>query len=368
MGKIRERLNNIFPMPARSSDQRIRALEDALQRIADTQAELAERLERLQDTAEETKAMQEEAQETAAESAPMLTECKDMLGATDRGVQEITGGDVFRRIEFTQGKLLRLEELLQKNMLSLQAQRDSGEYRFIARMRALFPLLEVRSDKRFVRIGRHNDGGYVMLDDFEGRSAAYSIGIADDVSWDRDIAARGLDVYMYDHTIEGLPEENERFHFSRTGIGTKTDADDPLLRTLPEMMADNGHLDAYGMILKIDVEGAEWAVLGELDEEILKHFSQIVFEFHGLTDMKNEGIIRTAMEKLNRTHQLVHLHANNFGTYRLLGGAVLPELLEGTYLLRDEYEFAGKPQDVSTEQDEINCPYLADICLGNWDV
>ena len=96
-------------------------------------------------------------------------------------------------------------------------------------------------------------------------------------------------------------------------------------------------------------------------------FSQIVFEFHGLTDMKKEEHIRTAMAKLNKTHQLVHLHANNYGTYRLLGGVILPELLEGTYLLRSEYEFSGSPESVLTEQDEVNCPYLADIYLGKWN-
>lgn len=33
-----------------------------------------------------------------------------------------------------------------------------------------------------IRVGRNNDGGYVMVDDFDGIEAAYSIGINDDVS------------------------------------------------------------------------------------------------------------------------------------------------------------------------------------------
>lgn len=64
-----------------------------------------------------------------------------------------------------------------------------------------------------VRIGKDNDGGYIMPDDFgSDDKIAYSFGINDDVSWDKAMASRGYDVFMYDHTIDGLPEENPRFH------------------------------------------------------------------------------------------------------------------------------------------------------------
>ena len=66
-----------------------------------------------------------------------------------------------------------------------------------------------------LRIGRAYDGGYVMVDDFDN-CVAYSFGISDDVSWDFDIAKRGIDVYMYDHTIDSLPVYDERFHFFKT--------------------------------------------------------------------------------------------------------------------------------------------------------
>jgi hypothetical protein len=56
-----------------------------------------------------------------------------------------------------------------------------------------------------VRLGRFFDGGYVMLDAFDGVLAAYSLGINDDVSWDLDMAARGVPVFQYDHTIEAPP-------------------------------------------------------------------------------------------------------------------------------------------------------------------
>ncbi|MDR2776538.1 MAG: hypothetical protein LBB17_00620 [Puniceicoccales bacterium] len=53
-------------------------------------------------------------------------------------------------------------------------------------------------DKNLVRIGCDHDGGYIMVDDFGKCDAAYSFGIGNDVSWDLDIAKRGIDVFMYD--------------------------------------------------------------------------------------------------------------------------------------------------------------------------
>ena len=57
-------------------------------------------------------------------------------------------------------------------------------------------------DGKYLRIGRKNDGGYVLLDNFSDGSvkSAYSFGISNDVSWDEDIANLGIDVFMFDHT------------------------------------------------------------------------------------------------------------------------------------------------------------------------
>ena len=52
--------------------------------------------------------------------------------------------------------------------------------------------------KNFVRFGKPNDGGYVMVDNFKTSGVAYSFGINNDVSWDSDMATRGYEIFMYD--------------------------------------------------------------------------------------------------------------------------------------------------------------------------
>ena len=73
--------------------------------------------------------------------------------------------------------------------------------------------------KKRVLIGKKSDGCYVMLDDFENIKIAYSIGIKDIIQFDKALADKGIDVYIYDHTINKLPYSSEKFHWKKIGIG-----------------------------------------------------------------------------------------------------------------------------------------------------
>ena len=103
-----------------------------------------------------------------------------------------------------------------------------------------------------------------------------------DVSWDKDAASRGCEVFMYDHTIDTLPEENPHFHRAKLGIADGITRDSRL-KTLDELIAINHHEDERSMILKMDVEGAEWGFLERVSSETLSQFSQMSFEFHNIT-------------------------------------------------------------------------------------
>ena len=105
--------------------------------------------------------------------------------------------------------------LSSRNSKGLEGNQD---YKWGQTIRQLLSVMKVKKyGNNYIRVGKNNDGGYVMFNDFPADSIAYSFGINDDVSWDRDIAARDIDVFMYDHTIPGLPESNSRFHFFRNG-------------------------------------------------------------------------------------------------------------------------------------------------------
>ena len=114
--------------------------------------------------------------------------------------------------------------------------------------------------KNRILFGIRKDGCYVLLDDLENIKIAYSIGIDGIIQFDKALADKGIDVYMYDHTIDRLPYENEKFHWKKIGIGGNSQRSNNI-QTLQEMLKENGHLNEKNMIFKMDVEGAEWNVL-----------------------------------------------------------------------------------------------------------
>ena len=223
--------------------------------------------------------------------------------------------------------------------------------------------------KNFVRLGKHNDGGYIMVDNFQNDGIAYSFGISNDVSWDSDMAARGYNIFMYDPTIKGLPQENERFHFFKAGVaGMKTSQ----LNTLEHFIAANGHENKSNMILKMDVEGAEWSFLAAVLPETLNKFDQMVFEFHFMTHEKNQSLMNATLaciKKINQTHSLAHLHANNFASFMIFDDKILfPEVLELTYVKTSNYELVDDENIfLPIPLDQPNNLRRQDIPLGFWN-
>jgi hypothetical protein len=100
-----------------------------------------------------------------------------------------------------------------------------------------------------VRVGCDGDGGYVMLDDFRNINSCYSVGIGPEVSWDLDMARRGLRVFQYDHTVKEPPVKHDKFIFTPLGLSTVDDGERRTLATLVPF-------DVAPSILKIDIGGA----------------------------------------------------------------------------------------------------------------
>lgn len=115
----------------------------------------------------------------------------------------------------------------------------------------------------------------------------------------------------------------------------------------------------------MDVEGAEWDVIMNTPSEIWNQFKQMTFEFHRVTDLDNPNIL-PALQKLNRTHQVVWVHGNNYGYVGKAGDIEIPAYLELTYLNRMQYQtslaICNFPLDVDSPTD----PSIDEIVLGNW--
>lgn len=238
--------------------------------------------------------------------------------------------------------------------------------KYIKMVRKVLTIQGIKGEKELIRVGQDYDGGYIMLNDFTNSMHAYSFGIADDVSWEEQISENGIKVFMFDHTIEELPKQVKGGTFSRVGIAGKDDLDNSVLsmETILKQSGDNGK---NNLLLKMDVEGAEWDFIQETSSDILRNFVQMTFEFHSLLDIGRQQKILDTFIKLNKTHQVVWVHANNCHNAYMADGLILPNLLEITYASREKYKFYEyDTYNLPMELDMPNIPYKKDIILGNF--
>jgi hypothetical protein len=199
--------------------------------------------------------------------------------------------------------------------------------------------------KGFVRIGGPNDGGYVLVDDLDGISHVFSIGVGSDVSFDWDMAERGANVHLFDGTIYCPPQNHANFHF----IPSNWDED--------SIRVSSFGVHGNDTILKFDTEGAEWDCLPKIDPDDLLPFRQIVCELHDVDKKYNPE----ALARLTVHHELVHVHGCNFaGVFRYLGRP-WPQVIECTFLRKDRDSFIDALPILPRAQDSPCNPYADEI-------
>jgi hypothetical protein len=87
----------------------------------------------------------------------------------------------------------------------------------------------------------------------------------------------------------------------------------------------------------MDIEGGEYPWLLSLNEELLHNFKQIVIEFHGITNDGWNAVYYDkvkCLEKLAKTHYIVHAHGNNHGP--VVNN--FPDVIELTYVNKKYFE------------------------------
>lgn len=252
-----------------------------------------------------------------------------------------------------------------QNILSPALMHSSHKQDYFKILKEKLRAKSLKENLDFIRAGQSYDGGYVLVNDFSEEMKVYSFGIAEDVSFDEQLADKNMDIHMYDHTIPHIPKEHEKFYFHKTGISAIDEPENSKL-SMETILNNNGDLGNHNLILKMDVEGAEWEFINATSSEIFNQFTQIIFELHNLTDINNAQIILNALDKLNKTHQLVWIHANNFGHIEEAGDIEIPACIEVTYLNKARYSFEEKACFFPLDIDMPDNPKIEEFILGNW--
>ena len=167
----------------------------------------------------------------------------------------------------------------------------------------------------FRRFGSANDGGYLMCENLiEPFNAAYSYGVGPNDEWGCEVSRKyHVPVYEYDCFDPARPSCNAGqlvFHnecvSDRSGYRESRSFD-----TLENQIRKNGDI-GRPVIVKMDIEGAEWDSLLAAPDKLLASIPQIAIEMHGYDDPKILEVLR----KLKRNFYLVNLHFNNWSCTR----------------------------------------------------
>jgi len=245
--------------------------------------------------------------------------------------------------------------------------------------------------QKYERFGEANDGGYVMCADGldKGLVGAYSYGINGFDGWGMAIASRfhiplneydctnakkpvvceGCDVHFHGECILHNNGNAEAEAEQLRGVGDARAADNEgnadttsrvtaaSFKTLSQMLKDSGNANAkdHSLMLKIDVESAEWKVFAEEPVENMRKFREIVVEYHWINQVQNHKLYLQAVKKIEQAgFAVAHMHGNNYGgPMQHYGEFSIPDVLEVTYI--------PKPKEGCA----ANIPYHNDLDMPN---
>jgi hypothetical protein len=189
---------------------------------------------------------------------------------------------------------------------------------------------------RKIRLGAPNDGGYVLLDLLARRPMLFSYGVGGDIRFELDLARRGIRGCLFDHTVAAPQDLPEGLSFYPQGVSSRRQPDGAT-DTLAAQINRHAPRGAR-LMLKMDVEGAEWASLDKAPAEVLARFDQIIIELHDFQKISDpifrRRVVRV-LDKLNAMFALVHVHGNCHGPLQIVEGLPVAPVIEALYVNRE---------------------------------
>lgn len=190
----------------------------------------------------------------------------------------------------------------------------------VAARRALFDAIRPVTLRNCAleRFGGRNDGSYLMCGNLLDRvESGYSYGIGGTDRWGCEVSRRAeVPMHQYDCFNANRPScwlGDTTFHDECVGAKAET-MDGRVFDSIANQLAKNGDTGKH-LVMKIDVEGAEWDTILAMSDETLSRIDQLAVEFHWDPDptlgWANDPRYLAAINHLKRFFEIAHLHTNN---------------------------------------------------------
>ena len=223
---------------------------------------------------------------------------------------------------------------------SLITQRQVDHERSIIIENHLYELLGLispwPSKSNLVRIGSQGDGGYVLNEeDRDQTTSLFSGGIEDNNDFEMELAELGVSGLQIDNSIDEAPRKHQHLSFKKATVGTESGD-----FSVKSFLASQNE---QRLLIKLDVEGAEWSTLDELSISELSSVICLVAEFHFLGKLNQSDFLERVMRVFSKIRAAglypCFISPNNVTGVDIHGGVAIPRNLEITFTKKENIDF-----------------------------
>ena len=190
--------------------------------------------------------------------------------------------------------------------------------------------------EKLIRVGGSGDGSYLATKSLEDCTVLLSPGIGENISFDIEVASKGITVYMLDGNVSRVPEipkeYRSKIHIERKNLSRFQDKDSIGINEWIQRCSS----ESDRVMFQMDIEGAEYFTLEYLNLENLNRIKLLVLEIHGfhLTTKSNYlgQLHRNLFTWLENEFTLVASCSNWQAGKTKVGKAWLPHAVETTWI------------------------------------
>ena len=158
-----------------------------------------------------------------------------------------------------------------------------------------------------------------------------SLGVGPTYEFEKDLSKENINIQMYDASVNVSPTEKNIKFFKKFVRPSSKDNSIDLNEIISSIIDKN-------IILKMDIEGDEYANLLSLKKEYLSKIKIIIIEFHYLNRLIDKNFNREAIyaiEKLLSSHQAIFSKVNKISDNFKINKNFIPKYLEVTFIKKN---------------------------------
>ena len=185
-----------------------------------------------------------------------------------------------------------------------------------------------------IRIGKKNDGGYLIPNILKKINYCFSPGVGLLTSFEDHLKKKKIISFLADGTVNDPSSKNKKYLFIKKNLNNfNNNRNMTLKKWMSDMLLNKKK--GGGLMLQMDIEGSEISIINHAKNSDLKKFTVMVIEFHYFQSVATkEGLIiyNIVFSKILKNFIIVHAHPNNCCGFSKIKSINIPNIIEFTFL------------------------------------